>query len=294
MRLDILYESPGMNRIDVFGLGQCTVDRLGLVDAYPAPDEKAQFADMVVQCGGPVATALVALSRWGRRCAFAGVVGDDEEGALIRSELDGIDTSNLLVRERSRSQYAFIAVERGTGRRMIFWQQPTGGPPAPHEIEPPEAEIFLTDGLFAEASVDLARRAKRVVVDAGTVREGTLALLDCAEVFVSSEAFANEFAGDAEAACAKMHEHGVRIAGVTLGERGYLASFDGQVLHGAAHPVDAVDTTGCGDVFHAGVVEGLLRGWPPEKTFDFAAWAASRCATAVGGRAGIPPIKEYA
>ncbi len=46
------------NRIEVFGLGQCTVDRLGVVDAYPAPDEKVQFSDMVVQCGGPVATAL--------------------------------------------------------------------------------------------------------------------------------------------------------------------------------------------------------------------------------------------
>ena len=196
---------------------------LALVDAYPAPDEKAQFSDMVVQCGGPVATALVALSRWGRSCAFAGVVGDDEEGDLIRAELAGIDVSNLLVREGSRSQYAFIAVERGTGRRMIFWQRPTGAPPAPHEIAAPEAQVFLTDGLFAEASVDLARKASRVVVDAGTVREGTLALLDCADVFVSSESFASEFAGDAERACAKMHEHGVSIAGVTLGERGYVA-----------------------------------------------------------------------
>ena len=33
---------------DVFGLGQCVVDRLGFVDSYPQPDEKREFADMRV------------------------------------------------------------------------------------------------------------------------------------------------------------------------------------------------------------------------------------------------------
>ena len=47
----------------VFGLGQCCVDYIVKVNAYPEPDFKCEFSDMVVQGGGPVATALVALSR---------------------------------------------------------------------------------------------------------------------------------------------------------------------------------------------------------------------------------------
>jgi len=68
----------------VYGLGQCTLDYIGKIDAYPPPDVKCEFSDMVIQGGGPVATALVALARWGLSCAFAGVLGDDLFAAMIK------------------------------------------------------------------------------------------------------------------------------------------------------------------------------------------------------------------
>ncbi|MDP2853428.1 MAG: hypothetical protein Q8O28_04175 [Smithellaceae bacterium] len=52
----------------VFGIGQCSLDYIGLIPAYPPPDVKCEFTNLAVQCGGPVATALVALSRWGLNC----------------------------------------------------------------------------------------------------------------------------------------------------------------------------------------------------------------------------------
>jgi len=287
-----------MAALDVFGLGQCTVDHLALVDAYPAPDEKRECQSLAGQCGGPVLTALVALRRWGRRCGIAGVIGDDAEGDAIRRDLEaeGVDATRLLVRPGTRSQHAFIAIERGTGRRMIFWRRPTGAPPRPDELAPaPPMRIFLSDGLYAEASVALARGAERVVADAGTLRDGTRAMLDCAEVFVASDSFARAFTGDDDpaGACRRIREHGPAVAGVTLGARGYVASFGSTLLERPAHPAEAVDTTGCGDVFHAGLVEGMLRGWPWERTFDFAAWIAARAAEALGNRAGLRRVEEY-
>jgi len=283
--------------IDVFGLGQACVDRLAFVDSFPAADEKAEVTGLTIACGGPVGTALWALARWGRTCAFSGVVGDDEAGERIRADLEaaGVDASRTLVRENSHSPGAFIAVEQGTGRRKIYWQRATGAPPGPGEIEPPGARIFLTDGLYAEASLGLARRAAQVVVDAGTLREGTEALLDVAQVFVASESFARAFAGndDPAGACRKIAERGVKVAGVTLGERGYVARVDGRLIERPAHKVETVDTTGCGDIFHAGLVEGMIRGWGWDRCFDFAAWAAARCATALGGRAGVERAGEY-
>lgn len=282
---------------DVFGLGQCVVDRLGLVDRFAAPDEKVSYGEMAEQCGGPVATALVALSRWGRRCAVGGIVGDDDEGARIRADLEAerVDTGQLLVRPGTRSQCAFVAVEKGSGRRSIYWQRPTGAPPGPDEIAAPAARLFLTDGLFAEASVALARGADHVVVDAGTLREGTDALLDHANVFVASESFARAFTGadDPRGACEKIRQRGIEVAGITLGARGYVASFGDTLLERPAYPVAAVDTTGCGDIFHAGLVEGLLSEWPLERCFDFAAWAAAQAATRLGNRAGLPPRDAY-
>jgi len=274
-----------MRVLDVFGLGQCTFDRMGVVERLPPADEKREIEAEYEQVGGPIATALKALQGWGRRCAAAGVIGDDPEGEAIRRGLGGIDTSRLLVRNGARSQRAFVAVERGTGRRTIYWRRPTGAPPDPLEIAPPEARVFLCDGLYAEASVAAAKASKFVVVDAGTLREGTRALLPLAHVFVASEVFARDFAGDPRAAVRRIREAGALVAGVTLGARGYVASFGDTWLERPAHPAEAVDTTGCGDIFHAGLVEGFLSGWPWERSFDFAAWAAARAAEGLGNRA---------
>jgi ribokinase len=287
--------------IDVLGLGQCVVDRLALVDRYPAPDEKREFESMFVSCGGPAATAMVALGRWGRACGFCGVIGDDPEGAVIREDLvaEGVDASGLLVRPGTSSQFAFIAVQPDRGSRMIFWRRPTGAPPAAGEVPAVTPRVFLTDGLFVEASVETARRLKRralVVVDAGTLREGTEAMLGVADVFVASSSFARDWMGgdDPRGACERMRGLGVAVAGVTRGELGYVASFDDELLERPAHEVEAVDTTGCGDVFHAGLIEGHLSGWGWEQSFEFAAWAAARCATRVGTRTGIPARSEFA
>jgi|GEM_PF-5756289 len=75
---------------EVYALGQCPLDYLGKIDAYPSPDTKCEFSNLVVQGGGPAATALVALARWGLSCAFAGVLGDDLFGNTAKAFLSGI------------------------------------------------------------------------------------------------------------------------------------------------------------------------------------------------------------
>ena len=288
--------------MDVFGLGQCSLDHLGRIPAWPSPDTKCEFHDLVIQGGGPAATALVALSRWGLSCHFAGVAGDDPFGKQIARFLqnEGVDTSGLVERPGHSSQVAFIASEPG-GRRTIFWQRPTGEALKPSEIRMDillASRVLHTDGLFIEASLAAASEAKKagviVAVDAGTLREGMLELARLSDCFVSSESFARSLVGgdDPLGACRRIAELGPRIAGVTLGARGYAALFGGRSIVKPACAVEAVDTTGCGDVFHAGLTYGLVRDWDPGRSFDLAAWAAAQVATRMGGRAGIPPKSE--
>jgi sulfofructose kinase len=288
-----------LKKIDVFGLGQCSLDHLAGIRGYPPPDTKCEFSAMEIQGGGPVATALVALSRWGLSCAFSGVVGDDEWGEKIRASLqaEGIETGGLLTRPDSASQFAFIAAEAGTGRRTIFWRRPTGPPPSPAEVPWPllmNAAIFHTDGLFIDAALAAAKAARNsgvtVSVDAGTIREGMLNLARWSDCFIASETFSRTLVGgdDPEGACRKLAELGPRIVGVTLGARGYAGLAGGKFVRRPAHPADALDTTGCGDVFHAGFLFGLHQKWDVEKCFEFAAWAAGRVSTRLGGRSGIP------
>ncbi len=297
-----------MNRsdssLDVYGLGQCCLDLLVRTESYPPPDVKCEVFDLTRQGGGPVATALVALSRWGARCAIAGVVGDDPIGDEIRASIssENVDAHNVLVRPDSESQLAFVLAEPGTGRRTIFWRRPTGDPLRAEEVDVERllgARVFHTDGLFPEASIAAARAAKdagiEISVDAGSLRDGMIELASMADHFLASGTFARAYAPGASAVdvCHRLAELGARVAGVTLGERGYAAVADGIEIERPAYSVDAVDTTGCGDVFHAGYLHGLLNGWAAEVRFDFAAWAASRVATKLGGRTGIPKPDDW-
>ncbi len=292
-----------MQSFQVYGLGQSALDYIGKIDAYPPPDVKCEFSNMVIQGGGPVATALVALSRWGLSCAFAGVLGDDLFGRLIQTSLDGegIDTSGALVRKGYESQFAFIVAEPDLGRRTIFWQRPTGPPPSPDEIDYAiirQARLLLTDGLFPEASLAACKAAKdagvQVVVDAGSLREGMLELARLSDYYLASEVFAKALVGNNKAAeaCHKLAEFGPRVVGVTLGKKGYVALIDGRTIERPAYKVKAVDTTGCGDVFHAGFMYGVIRGWNVEKSLDLGAWSAAMVSRKLGGRAGIPTLKE--
>lgn len=290
--------------IQVFGLGQCCIDYLGRIESFPPPDSKCEFSGLVVQGGGPVATALVALARWGSSCAIAGVVGDDDFGSLIRQELEqeGIDIEGLRVREDRDSQFSFVVAEPGLGRRTLFWRRPTGSPPTADEVDHDllrRSEVFYTDGIFPEASLAAAKTAKdagvQVVVDAGSLREGRLELASLSHHFITGEDFASSFAKGVYPieVCHRLAEMGPTVVGVTLGERGYVAVAEGIEIERPAYPVEAVDTTGCGDIFHAGYTYGLLRGWNVEKRLDFGAWAASRVALKLGGRTAIPAPEEW-
>ena len=56
--------------------------------------------------------------------------------------------------------------------------------------------------------------------------------------------------------------YGCRLTAATLGEDGVLALDGKHLLHAPAYRVPVVDTTGAGDIFHAGFIYGLLQDWP--------------------------------
>ena len=289
----------------VLGIGQCSWDYLAEVDSFPAPDTKLEVNCWVEEGGGPVATALVALQRLGIPCRFVGVVGDDGEGAKILQSLgdSGVDASGVLRREGARSQTAFIAVEKGSGRRTIFWLRPTGAEVAPGDVPAATFEqcgFLLLDGLMADVSlwgaVEARKRGMPVMLDAGRIRPGMLEVARQCDYVVAAEQFALDMGWDGNPASfrALAERVGSATVTVTLGECGSLTWHRGRLIRQPAFPVEVADTTGAGDVFHGAYVFGLLRGWRMEDVLVFASAVAALKCTRIGGRAGIPAFEEVA
>jgi len=290
--------------IEVVGLGQASVDYLGRVPFYPREDGKIELLEIQSQCGGPASTALVTLSRLGIRTSFLGSVSDDPMGAEVLKGLraDQVDSSFLKITPGYTSQFAFIAVSRESGNRTIFWHR--GSVPA-LKIEDVDlspfsgAKVLHLDGLMIEASIEAARQARtrglKVVLDAGTMREGSLDLVRQIDVLIASARFAVPLVGEhspAEKALEALSRFGPEEIVITLGSKGSVGWNRGEAVAQGAFPVVAVDTTGAGDVYHGAYIYGLLKGWDMKTCMRFASATSALKCRAMGARAGIPTLQQ--
>jgi len=291
----------GRRLVKAVGLGQCSLDCITIVEGFPAEDTKKEVSDLVVQGGGPVATALVALSRLGVKTSFMGRVSDDHAGAEIRKGLraEGVGTKGLLVKKGGKSQSAFIVVNSKNASRTILWSRPTVEPLAASEVDPAllrSASILLLDGLMMEASVRAASIATEmgipVMLDGGRVRPGMLKLAAMCDYVVCSEEFASGMKTGVEEALKKLMRGRTRAVTITLGKKGSVTLHEGRVFTRKACKVKAVDTTGAGDVFHGAYAYGVINGWDIEKTVEFASVVAAMKCQKPGGRTGIPTLEE--
>ena len=288
-------------RIDVIGLGQCSLDILGQLDSYPELDQKAELSSLLLQGGGPVATALVTLARLGVSVAMVGAVGDDHFGEQIQEGLiaEGVDCTFLNKEPGCRSQAAFIAVD-DEGHRNIFWHRGNAVPDVSDLYETllsKVVKVLHLDGLHLMPAITAAKIARSLnvvtVLDAGTMRPGMERLLPLIDHLVVSQNFARQIFGrhDPEATLRFLAGYGAAGVTITRGESGSVSIDNtGSIFYQQAFAVDVVDTTGCGDVFHGGYIYGLLQGWDMRQTVRFAAACAALKTCALGGRTAIPNL----
>lgn len=289
---------------DVVGIGLNAIDYLCTIPRYPVPGEKLRMTGFSRQGGGQVATALVALSRWGLQTMYVGNVGEDEHGILSLSLLrdEGIDVALARTVPGAVSQFAVILVQEDSGERTILWERDARIRIRPGDIPRDEirrSRAVLLDGHDVPASVEAARVAREarvpVVLDAEKVQEGTEDLLFACDHIVAASSFVAQLLPGVEpgAAVREIHRRfSPRTATVTLGPEGSLG-FDGrQTCRSRGIEVGAVDTTGAGDVFHAGFLFALLAGRTFPEMLAVGNAAAALSCRKVGGRAGIPSLEE--
>jgi sugar/nucleoside kinase (ribokinase family) len=82
------------------------------------------------------------------------------------------------------------------------------------------------------------------------------------------------------------------MAVVTLGSQGACARLGEREIRSPGFRVEARDTTGAGDVFHAAFAFGLLQGWEAERVLRASNAAAAMSCRALGAQGGLPDRSE--
>lgn len=284
--------------VDVLCVGHASYDLVYSVPHHPDEDEK-MVADGFLSCGGgPAANAAVQVARLGLRSAFAGYLGNDLYGEIHRQELiDNKVFVDKIVRGSSPTPLSMVLVKPDGKRALINYKVDTKPlPESAIDFSDVKPKAILFDGHEPHISVPLAKYAKTqgipTVLDAGSVHEGTLALMPLVDHLVCSEKFAAQLHGDNETALSHLAKVSPNVV-ITLGESGLI--WQKGLVRGAfpAFSVNVVDTTGAGDAFHGAYASALALGMAWDDMLRYASAAGALCCAKAGARLGLPYYQEH-
>jgi sulfofructose kinase len=288
-------------KVDLVGVGLNATDTLIALETYPERGSKVEYSSARVLPGGQVATAVVACQHWGMSTRYVGILGDDAAATLHREAFvkAGVE-AKLITVPGGTSPQSLILVDDGGERTVLCRRDPRVAlKPAHLDLQWIEnARALHVDGFDTAAATVAAGWARAagipVIADLDELYPGVEELLEKVDYLIVSRDIPCRLMAepDLEMAVRQMQRrYGCRLAAATLGDNGVLAWDGRQLLHTPAYRVPVVDTTGAGDIFHAGFIYGLLQDWPLERQLDFGCAAAALNCTAIGARGGIQAVE---
>jgi ribokinase len=285
---------------DVLGLGAVALDEFLYVDDYPAPDTKVRVLEWHTECGGLTGNALVAAARLGAKCAYAGRLGTSAEARAIEKgfAIEGVDTTYASRQPEDGVVKSTIIVGTASRTRNVFSRRM--GLTGANDDQPPDEVLRSTRVLMIDHHGGSgAARAAKIAVAAGIPVVGDFERLDAPFLtellsltshLIVPESFAMEYTArqSAKDAALSLAESGRAATIVTSGPNGCWAVEGGVVVHHPALVIDAIDTSGCGDVFHGAYAAALAEGEPLNGRLRFASAAAALKATRRGIQRAMP------
>lgn len=299
--------------MDVNCLGILVADAIARpVDALPPGGSLAIVDEVALRGGGCALNAGSALVRLGLSAGVAGKVGADPLGDFLLRLLDerGIDRRGVLVDSAAPTSATVVLVD-SKGERTFLHVPGANGRLDAQELDRdllfsgralhlagalvmPELDGEPAAALLAEAKERGLVTSLDTVWDPSGRWERIVPALPHADLFAPSLAEGQAISGerDPQAVAAWLHSRGVGTVALKLGAAGCYASGDGFEGAVGGFSVDAVDGTGAGDAFLAGLLYGRLAGWPLERAARFANALGALATTAVGAVEGLRGLEE--
>lgn len=228
--------------------------------------------------GGSAHNTLKGLTRLGHACAATSMIGRDQAAKLFLESLDDYHITSLYVPTDTPTSQTVCMITPDGERTFRAFHGACNEMRGCHlNRESFEGIKLLHIEGYAMYNGDLVETAMRYAKEAGAKISIDLASFELTKKFREplmellldyvNIVFCNE--DEARALVAQRPEQACRtlqklvdIAVVSVGVDGCWVGEKGAITHCPAHPVEATDTCGAGDLFAAGFLHGLLEGMP--------------------------------
>lgn len=255
--------------------------------------------------GGMIANAACVAAAYGDKTYLLDVMGDTEQTAFIRKDLErsGVDISHI--RTESGLADARCLVVRTPGDRTIFVVDRNlysrRLTEADRELLFNASYIYSSfqefekiegyERLAAELKTGGARLAFDMDATAYTCGSSLFEYADI--LFFNRLGYEKYLAGaGGEEAVKRLLHRASRVLVVTDGANGLTFRHQSECIRVPGIPVESVDATGAGDTFNASFLHGMLAGWDLEACARFANSSAAYAVTRKGPRGGAVPLEQ--
>lgn len=268
----------------------------------------------ITRCaGGSAANTIMGVADFGGSAAYAGKVADDELGRFFLDDMRKVGVSiEAPPAEGGHTGTCVILITGDAERTMLthLGVSATLGPGDLDEASIAQSEYVYVEGyLFAAENnraaalkaIDLAKengvKVALTVSDPFLIKlfkdefwrliEGPVDLLFCN----LEEARSLTDREDPVECARRIHRHAANVA-LTLGPNGSLLMVTGDLIPIEGVPAAAIDTTGAGDMYAAGLLYGVTNGLSWQRAGHLASHAAARIVSQLGARLARPFTRE--
>lgn len=311
-------------KYDVYGVGNALIDvqaqvsdaalaRLGFPKGSMTLVEEAVQTEVLASldgvpihrcAGGSAANTIIGLADLGGKGAYAGKVGADELGRFCLDDLRRTGVTIIVPPAGGPSGTCVILITPDAQRTMLtnLGVSSTLGAADIDANEIREAKYVYIEGyLFAgdrtrEAALRAIALAKSHGVKVAFTVSDPFLIADHREEFWElirgpvdllfcnlEEARSLTGKHDAVECAREIHCHAENVA-LTLGASGSIIMHEGETIPIEGVTVEAIDTTGAGDMYAAGLLYGMTAGLPLKKAGHLASHAAARIVAQFGAR----------
>jgi len=293
-----------MKNYDVVALGLAVMDILAApVDKSLFEHDKTPVNSIILAPGGDAANQATHLARLGWRTALSCRLGNDALSRMFAAEMAayGVDLSHSATSDESVMTAAIVLVA-ADGQRSILHRRSNNFDFCIEDVDMDviaDTRVLTVGSIYGcprleedgleQILVHAKRNGVMTFADMATDKKrqklnGLQTFLPHIDWFVPSEVDSlhlTDGLGCEDAAQAFL-DAGAKNVIIKLGERGAYAHCAGFKGYVPAFSINAVDTTGSGDAFCAGLIHSLLNGRSTAEALEFASACGAYSALCMG------------